>query len=337
MFEKFEYEILSAEKQGDIDVFRLTDLDDLIFGFPEIEEIYLFGSRRYSHQSPRSDIDIVIKTSKYIAPQQLRLYVDNCPALDIFYVMGNMIVSSINESLISADSFAELLQKIDAVKIWNKSQGYCSLPEDLAPYFKIRKDVEFKKSALPQNFSQFRSWDDKIADIESQDLPVKPIIGENFEEAAEFLSSIAENMVFQKSLFAGSKGQSKNSWITNLTSEYDFQDLFEIVCRPFFPALQREQVTIRYDDRDKHSDFSFFNSKIVIEMKHIKTNANIAAVEKTLAGLQNFYRQNANVRVLLFLIFTNKDVTLDDRKWECDYSWRTTSPIIITKIIRNVV
>ncbi len=337
MFEEFEDEIRKAEMQRDIAVFRLTDLDELVADFPDIEEIYLFGSRRYPHQSTRSDIDIVVKTSKFIAPGQLRTYVDQYPALDIFYAEGGSITSTINESYIDADSLVAVLEKIDAIKIWSREQGYCRLPPDLPPYFRIRKDVEFKKSALPETFSQFRSWDDKRAAIEFMDLPVLPMIGENYEEAAEFLCQIARNMVFDHAHFAKSKGQARDSWITRLASEYDFQDLFEIVCRPFLPALQREQVTIRYDNRDKRSDFSLFSSKVVIEMKHIKSNAGIAAVEKTLAGLQTFYQQNANVRVLLFLILVDKNVKLDDRKWEADYSRRTTTPLIITKVIRNAI
>jgi predicted nucleotidyltransferase len=55
--------------------------------FPQIEALYLFGSRRYRTGSPRSDVDIVVRLEEdsHIRPQELRAFSsDYCRALDLF-------------------------------------------------------------------------------------------------------------------------------------------------------------------------------------------------------------------------------------------------------------
>jgi predicted nucleotidyltransferase len=44
--------------------------------FPQIEALYLFGSRRYRTGSPRSDVDILVElaNASHIRPQELRAF-----------------------------------------------------------------------------------------------------------------------------------------------------------------------------------------------------------------------------------------------------------------------
>ncbi|HEK1686095.1 TPA: hypothetical protein SMR42_002452 [Pseudomonas putida] len=334
MYADYENEIEQLSAREDITLFYFDNLGDLTEYFPQITTIYLFGSRRYPHQSLRSDIDILVVTDAYIKSSDIRRIIARHPALDVFTVDGGKATSCANESYVEAASFEDLIARLDAVEIWSRANDY-TLPAGLKPFFEIRADIDFKMTAMPNDFFKPESFDGKIKAIEALGLPISPIIGETVEDAAEFLASIAQRIVFPKGLHDGSRGQAKSSWVTNLKSEYDFQDLFEIVCKPFLPNLAREEVTIHYDNKKKLSDFSFFDSQVVIEMKHVNSNAKASEVVKTLAGLTHFYRKNANVRVLLFIIYVDAGVSVDDRKWETDYSYYTSSPKVITKVIRN--
>ncbi|PTT82487.1 hypothetical protein DBR41_13785, partial [Pseudomonas sp. HMWF010] len=175
-------------------------------------------------------------------------------------------------------------------------------------------------TTMPSSFYKADSYDKKLREIENSGLPISPLIGEDVSSVALFLISVAGRMIFDKKMFSKSRGQAKDSWVTNLESEYDFQDLFEITCRPFIPNMSREEVSIIYDGSKKLSDFSFFDSQIIIEMKYIKSTGEASNTVKTLSGLKDFYKQNGNIRVLIFLIFIDKNVSIDIDKWEQDYS-----------------
>ena len=74
--------------------------------------------------------------------------------------------------------------------------------------------------------------------------------------------------------------------------------------------------------------------RLVIEMKFIDDTDKKREVVKTLAGLAEFYRQNANVGALLFILYVKDGVDVDDRLWEQSYSTAGTSPWVTTVVIR---
>ncbi|TNI13816.1 nucleotidyltransferase domain-containing protein [Aeromonas veronii] len=334
MYEKYKKEIEGITESHDQSIFFLTDLESLTDSFSTIEQIYLFGSRRYPYQSLRSDIDLLLITSDYIRPADLRTAIESEPILDLFTVSGGTATSCANESYISYSTQQELIERLDATLIWDKKTGFIE-PANIKPFFVFRSDIGFKMSCLPSSFYKASSYEDKLKEIERIGLPTLPIIGEDLRTAAHFLLNVAERMVFEKNKFSSSRGQAKNSWITSLKTEYDFQDLFEIVCRPFIPNMAREEVTIIYDGSKKLSDFSFFHSQIIIEMKHIRTTSEVASTLKTLSGLSDFYKQNGNIKVLIFLIYINDGLNIDIARWEQDYSYNAQAPLIITKLIKN--
>ena len=334
MYEKYESEIDAAFEEDNIELFFFNDLEEITNYFGTVEKIYLFGSRRYPHQSLRSDIDLLLITSDFIRPGDLRRFIESEPILDLFTVMSGTATSCANESYISYENQQELLDKLDAVLIWDRDSGFHE-PSEIKPFFKYRGDVEYKMSCMPSTFYKADSYDRKLKEIEKSGLPINPLIGEDVNSAAQFLISIAERMIFDRSKFSTSRSQAKNSWVTDLKSEYDFQDLFEIVCKPFIPNMAREEVSIMYDGSRKLSDFSLFNSQIIIEMKHIKSQGDANNTVKTLSGLNDFYKQNGNVRVIIFLIFIEKELSIDAAKWEQDFSYQASFPIVITKVIKN--
>jgi Nucleotidyltransferase domain len=111
--------------------------------FPQIEALYLFGSRRYRTGSPRSDVDILVGLGKdlHIRPQELRAFSsDYCRALDLFVAEGGKAVSCANESHVRADSFPELVARLEAICFWNRSESL--LPADI--------DWEIRLPTLPR-------------------------------------------------------------------------------------------------------------------------------------------------------------------------------------------
>ena len=120
-----------------------------------------------------------------------------------------------------------------------------------------------------------------------------------------------------------------------MENEYDFQNFFFLTVKPWLPGLGREDVTIRYDGQDKRADFNLFGSQLIWELKHIKDASTQAAVVKSLSGLKEFYSQHPNVRLIIFAILVEKNVTLDGAKWESDYTFTDSEPQVWTRIFRN--
>ncbi len=132
----------------------------------------------------------------------------------------------------------------------------------------------------------------------------------------------------------GQRGVAKSGWTVNLSSEYDCQNLFFTVVKPWLPGLGREEITIHFDDQAKLADFSLFEGRLVIEMKFIDSPGKKAEVVKTLDGLSRFYKRNANIGCLLLIVFVKRDVALDDARWGADYTSRTTAPQVVTIVVR---
>ncbi len=320
------------------DVFDLEASIKVLAGkFAEIDCVYIFGSRRYETGSTRSDIDILLTTTGRIQPAKLRDFtLENSTALDLFLLENGKAISVANESYITADSNDELLKKVDAVLLYDKHNGssaelirrkkievdkrmnhtLTSLPNGTAEYFEI--------SALKKYFKAARQ----------NGLSAKPYLGVSTEEASEFIITIIRSLTRANEAVTN-YGEAKKGWTNNLRSEYDFQNLFWITVKPWLPGLSREQVAIVYDDNKKQSDFSLFNDQLVLELKHIKDDGDKREIVKTLEGLKTFYVQHPNIRRLIFAILVDKTVSLDDKKWEADFSYLDNSPSIATVVIRN--
>lgn len=320
------------------DIFDLEAIIKILAGqFVEIESVYIFGSRRYETGSTRSDIDILLTTTGRIQPAKLRDFtLQHSTALDLFLLENGKATSVANESYITADTDDELIQKIDAVLLYDKHNGasaelirrkkievdkrinheLTSLPNGTAEYFEI--------SALQKYFKAARQ----------NGLTAKPYLGVSTEEASEFIITILRSLTTANKTVTN-HGQAKTGWTNNLNSEYDFQNLFWITVKPWLPGLSREQTAITYDGNKKNSDFSLFNDQLVLELKHIKDDGDKRETVKTLEGLKTFYTTHPNIRRLIFAILVDKTVDLDDKKWENDFSYADNTPSVITVIIRN--
>lgn len=312
-------------------------LAEAINGQPGIEEIYLFGSRAYNTGSHRSDCDLLIRIdpSKNTKGSELREFsMRNCPALDFFLCDGSRAISCSNDSFVFAATFEELVAKLDATLLWTRKGGFTDFVfADTGTWvFETGLHVDFRMTVLPDEYIGDEAWVAKIRTVETLGLPVRPYIGDTLQKAVAQISDVARKMVFlPKDLCQ--RGRAKSGWSVNLASEYDCQDLFFTVIKPWLSELGKEEVAVIFDGQKKISDFSLFEGQLIIEMKYIDTLGKKAEVVKTLEGLKNFYARNANVGCLLMIVFVKAGVDVDGPKWEAEFTVMTTRPSVITMVI----
>ena len=147
------------------------------------------------------------------------------------------------------------------------------------------------------------------------------------------VTDVAKRMILKPNDL-GKRGQASDGWTVNLKSEYDCQNLFYTVMKPWIPSIGKEQVTIIYDEQNKIADFNLFGNKLIVEFKYIDDEDKKREVVKTLDGLSRFYKRNGNIRVLLMLLYVKEGVVLDDHKIASDYTFYTSAPRVITHVIR---
>ncbi|MDG4560838.1 MAG: hypothetical protein P9E88_06055 [Candidatus Competibacter sp.] len=309
----------------------------LVGKFTQIQEVLIFGSRRFNTDSARSDIDLLITLNSRVKPAALREFlIEHSTALDLFILENGKATSVANESYISDKNDEELIKKLNAVKLFDREIGKTP---DFKKYITLDLDNEVihKLTSLPNDNGESIRTQALLKFFESAQkagLPAKPYLGVSANEASEYLIYVMKNMLLASQSVTG-HGQAKTGWTSKLQSEYDFQNLFWIVVKPWLPELGREEVELVYDGNQKRSDFNLFKNQLVIELKHIKNNNDKINIVKTLAGLKDFYTQHPNIRVLLFGILVEKEVELDDKKWERDYSYLGNEPSVKTIVIRN--
>ncbi|MGO6685833.1 hypothetical protein [Rhizobium leguminosarum] len=323
----------------DVQKFNLKALLEAVFrDQPQITEVFLFGSRAYRTGSLRSDCDLLIRTDEkgHVRASDLRNFaMQECPALDFFIVEGGRATSCMNDSFVRADTFGDLVSKLDAVPLWSKDGGFTSFEFDFDAkwVFSTSIDVVHAATVLPSGHISELSWQTLIKKTEQLGLPVRPFIGDTIDKATAQIQDVVQKMILRP-CDLGQKGNAKDGWTVNLSSEYDCQNLFYTVVKPWIPQLGREETELIYDDQKKISDFSLFEGKLVIEIKYIDSDNKKREVVKTLDGLSRFYARNANITCLLFLIFVSNSVSLDDAKWESEYTLFTNVPRVITKVLR---
>jgi len=130
---------------------ELIDLGDIADAvserFPNINSLYLFGSRAFGTGSPRSDIDILVEFDGHIRPADLRDFTSSeCDALDLFLIEGGKAVSSQNESYVESDNLQSLVATLKAKKFWDKQNGRLQI--DIPWKQRVRTDITFVPSQL---------------------------------------------------------------------------------------------------------------------------------------------------------------------------------------------
>jgi len=315
--------------------YNLRDLlSELVERYPDIQEAVLFGSRNYGTQSDRSDVDIILRHQGHIKPAELRnLTQEICPALDLFLCRDNTAVSCANESCVTAETYERLIERLHGKTLWSTHKGF---NEDFVDWeFQIPQGVSHEPTAALLSFDQYESWAPRIRDfmkgVAASGFPTTPFIGVTARDAATVMVTALRGAVTE----LPDLDKRGDSSVIRLRNEYDFQNLFRVICKSWLPGLAREEVTIHYDSQDKKADFNFLRNSIVFEFKHVKDANTKAAVVKALSGLTEFYLSHPNISILVNVVLVDVSVQLDDRRWEEDYSDRSNIPEVWTTIIRN--
>lgn len=112
-----------------------TSVDALASVFPDLEAVWIFGSRRYQTGSLRSDADLLLKFKT--PPAHLDVLADvarrTTVYLDAFVFRRGFAESAINGSKILETTPGALVSDIDAVLIWEAGRGF------VAPTYRIQR------------------------------------------------------------------------------------------------------------------------------------------------------------------------------------------------------
>ncbi|GLO63895.1 hypothetical protein MACH09_44030 [Vibrio sp. MACH09] len=316
----------------------LRAIISVLFGqFNQIEAAYIFGSRRFESGSTRSDIDILLTTSDHLKPSDLRDFtVKHCKSLDLFILENGKAVSVANESYVTAENNDALVTKLNAKLIYDRDNGSSNYLDELAS---IQLDERFEERGMtvmpngPAEGLEVNALVKFFERAERNNLPVKPYLGADINEACDMVIDVIKRLESANESVTG-YGAAKTGWTNNLSSEYDFQNLFWITVKPWLPSLAREEVAITYDGQEKKSDFSLFSSQVIFEFKYIKSDGDKRAVVKTLSGLGEFYKQHRNVGLVIFVIFVKKGIDIDKHRWEEGFSYISSSPSVKTVVVQ---
>ncbi len=94
-----------------------------------INEVYLFGSRRYhSNASYGSDIDLLIIANRAVAIGELRQLIDE-PYVDAFLLDGKVAISAGNETRIPIGRWG-IRHSLDGIRLWTRKAGWQQPAED---------------------------------------------------------------------------------------------------------------------------------------------------------------------------------------------------------------
>ena len=176
-----------------------------------------------------------------------------------------------------------------------------------------------------------------LAELDEQNVP-NTFLGAEWVSIAQNLSCIIEKSLTIPCKFSnGTKAKNINVNSIKISSEYDFQNLIHLILRPWIPSVEPENVAVVFDGNTKNADFSIKGNSVIIEAKYINSTGKKNDTLKTLEGLKYFYKMNANVKLLLFVILIEKSIEIDKFKIESEFSQLLTEPLISVKVIENSI
>ena len=313
-------------------------IETLSIKHPEIEEIYLFGSRAYRTGSFRSDIDLIAVTDIAIAPATVNAWLhDMFPPVDLFLSHDSLSATSVvNGSVVAYRDDGrndDLFQQLDAILLWKRESGFSESYSNWD--IQTANNITFQMSIIPSypmlNFDE--TLRNAMTTLESSGIKTY-FAGSTWQEIAFSITRMIENAMRKPACFQR-KAKSYSFDRIKINNEYDFQNMILTVLRPIYLDICPENFVIRIDGADKKADFGIADNKIVIEAKWIDTASKKADVLKSLNGLQQFYSENHNVRCLIFLVLYKSDVTLDKELLNYRFSYEKSDPLIIVRFIKN--
>ena len=322
--------------------FITWDLQEIIASLvnhhPEIKEIYLFGSRAYKTGSLRSDVDLLAITDGQLSFSMVNSWLhDEYPPVDLFtsYDRENAM-SVVNGSTVAfrkGGKYKDLMDQLDAIMLWDSTNLYSATYSDWK--FQTANNVSFQMSIIPSypmlDFDE--TLNNALANLEASGIKTY-FAGSSWPEIAQSITNIVLRAM-KKPVEFQKKARSYRFDQIKMDNEYDFHNMILGVLRPIFPDITMDPFMVRIDGAEKKADFGIANNKIVIEAKWIDDTSKKATVIKTLDGLGNFYSENSNVKVLIFLILYKSSVDVNEEMLNDKFSKMYSTPPVIVKFIKN--
>lgn len=185
------------------------------------------------------------------------------------------------------------------------------------------------------NASVEKKLDSIFSKLEENNHPIV-FLGHDWKTICYSLIEIVERIFDVPKHFSnGLKAKNINVDTFKVANEYDFQNLIHLVLRPWLPSIEAENIAVKFDGNTKYADFSINANSIIIEAKHIDTTGKKNDTLKTIEGLSKFYKGNANVKALIFLLLIEETVKIDKYKIEEEFSILNNEPYIFVSIILN--
>lgn len=329
---------MSADNIKIWDLKEITE--ELTERIPEIEEIYLFGSRAYNTNSLRSDIDLLAFTNnKPIKEAQINDWLPvEYPPVDLFHSYDKKTARSIaNGSSIclrenDKASYQDLPEQLDAIKLWDKTNGFYS---DVEYEQKSLIDIRFPMSIIPgkSTCNLTETIETAIKRIKENGIDTF-FAGSSIFEISETILNLIETGMTKPHKFQ-KKANSFSFDTIKLCDEYDFQNYIHSLLRPIFNDIEPEPVTVTIDGNDKKADFALNNNRIIIEAKWIDSEGKKSNVIKTLDGLGNFYKENSRVESIIFVILYSSQMKLDEIVLNARYEKKYADPPVFVRFIKN--
>lgn len=253
---------------------------------------------------------------------------NNYKAIDIFKTIDNKDAeSAANGSAIH--STENLVKELKAIQLWTKENGFSTEFNNWIQ--ETREGVEFKQTVayIPYNLNEaIKDFDNFIFE---NGFP-HTNLGIDWEIIDNRLSNKIEIAI---DFLNGWNGKSGSFNKVELTNEKDFQNLTELIIKPWLPDTERENVVAKFDGQEKKIDFSIEYNRILIEAKHIKDANTQAKVVKEIEGIKKLYLSNSNVKLLLFWVLVEENHQLDYPLFEKSFTGRNDNTIVLTKLFRN--
>lgn len=302
---------------------------------PDITDLYLFGSRAYKTGSVRSDIDLLALTTAPLTAPSINSWIhDKFPPADLFYSYDNKVAISISNgsSIRIREKYANLPEQLDAIKLWDNKSGFSSFTDWNQ---EALEGFSFPMSIIPQkwNDSPDNVLENALKRIEETGISTF-FAGSTVQEISKTLLRIME-ISLKKPLDFQKKARNFSFDLLKIANEYDFQNYIQAILRPIFPDISPEPVEVIIDGNTKKADFALNHNHMVIEAKWIDSANKKDAVIKTLDGLTSFYKENPQIKSLLFLILYKDGVDLDENTLTARFEKQYSDPPVFVRFYKN--
>lgn len=314
----------AINKLGNIKLIDLEEeINKIIKIAPQINKIYIFGSRAFKTGSRSSDIDILVVSEISTVLSTKAEYVeDTHNPLDIFETKS---INSFAQSIKTGGYInirpngifrkKNIVKQLQAVLLWDGVSKKFTKDINDFKNIAVYDDAIFLGSVMPEisSITNHLKYIDKYCS--DYDIP-NTLLGADDTAILEKIAKIIKvpfEKTFLSTFHSAEKAKNFNESTIKIENEYDFQNLIYCILKPWIPSisiLKNQDAIIVIDGNKKVADLSFNN--FLIEAKYISSTNAKDSIVKSLQGLKTFYNKNPRVKGILFPILCENNVNVGE-------------------------